>query len=166
MFDVLVGINLLREGLDLPEVSLVLVFDADREGFLRSATSLIQTCGRAARNANGRVVLYADRMTKSIQATISEAERRRVIQVAYNTKHDIVPKTIRKRIVDSLATMLGSVSQPTPGQARLPAEEIEAKISELAKQMLMAASSLDFEQAIRLRDEVRRLEAACLELGP
>jgi len=165
VFDVLVGINLLREGLDLPEVSLVLVLDADREGFLRSATSLIQTCGRAARNANGRVVLYADRMTKSIQATISEAERRRVIQVAYNTKHGIVPQTIKKRIVDSLATMLGSQSSSTQSQQRLPADEIEAKIIELEKQMLVAASSLDFEQAIRLRDEVRRLEAACLEFG-
>lgn len=165
VFDVLVGINLLREGLDLPEVALVLVLDADREGFLRSATSLIQTCGRAARNANGRVILYADKMTKSIQATLDEASRRRVIQEAHNKKHGIVPKTIKKRIVDSLATMLGSDSDPDEPQHLPREDEIDARIEELEKQMLQAASSLDFEQAIQMRDEVRRLEAARLEFG-
>jgi excinuclease ABC subunit B len=165
LFDVLVGINLLREGLDLPEVALVLVLDADREGFLRSATSLIQTCGRAARNAHGRVVLYADKMTKSIDATLEEASRRRVIQEAYNKDHGIVPKTIKKKIVDSLATMLGSESDQDEEQHVPREEEIDAKIAELEKQMLGAASSLDFEQAIRLRDEVRRLEAARLEFN-
>ena len=163
VFDVLVGINLLREGLDLPEVALVLVLDADREGFLRSATSLIQTCGRAARNAHGRVVLYADKMTKSIDATLEEAGRRRVIQEAYNKEHGIIPRTIKKKIVDSLATMLGSESDKNEGQHVPREEEIDAKIAELEKQMLGAASSLDFEQAIRMRDEVRRLEAARLE---
>ncbi|MCP4093183.1 MAG: excinuclease ABC subunit UvrB [Planctomycetes bacterium] len=163
VFDVLVGINLLREGLDLPEVALVLVLDADREGFLRSTTSLIQTCGRAARNAHGRVVLYADKMTKSINATLEEADRRREIQEAYNKEHGIVPRTIKKRIVDSLATMLGSESEEDETHHAPREEEIDAKIAELEKQMLVAASSLDFEQAIRLRDEVRRLEAARLE---
>jgi excinuclease ABC subunit B len=166
VFDVLVGINLLREGLDLPEVALVLVLDADREGFLRSTTSLIQTCGRAARNAHGKVVLYADKMTKSIEATMGEANRRRAIQEAYNREHGIVPKTIRKRIVDSLATMLGSESNEDDAHPVPREEEIDAKIAELEKQMLVAASSLDFEQAIRLRDEVRRLEAARLEFHP
>ena len=163
VFDVLVGINLLREGLDLPEVALVLVLDADREGFLRSATSLIQTCGRAARNAHGRVVLYADKMTKSIDATLEEAGRRRVIQEAYNKEHGVIPRTIKKKIVDSLATMLGSESDKDEGKHVPREEEIDAKIAELEKQMLGAASSLDFEQAIRMRDEVRRLEAARLE---
>jgi excinuclease ABC subunit B len=165
VFDILVGINLLREGLDLPEVALVLVLDADREGFLRSATSLIQTCGRAARNAHGRVILYADRMTKSIQATIDEASRRRVIQEAYNKQHGIVPRTVKKRIVESLATLLGSESDSEEPQHTPREEEMEARMEELEKQMLRAASSLDFEQAIQLRDEVRRLEAARLEFG-
>ena len=165
VFDILVGINLLREGLDLPEVALILVLDADREGFLRSATSLIQTCGRAARNVNGRVILYADRMTKSIQATIDEGNRRRVIQEAHNKQHGIVPKTVKKRVVDSLATMLGSNSDSDTPQHVPRAEEIDARIEELEKQMLRAASSLDFEQAIQMRDEVRRLEAARLEFG-
>ena len=163
-FDVLVGINLLREGLDLPEVARVLVLDADREGFLRSSTSLIQTCGRAARNAQGRVVFYADRMTGALRAALDEADRRRAIQQAYNEKHGIVPQTIRKRITDSLSGILADDDGGAEGAALSP-ESLAARIEEARRSMLRAASSMDFEEAIRLRDEVRRLEVVQLELG-
>ena len=164
VYDVLVGINLLREGLDLPEVAKVLVLDADREGFLRSETSLIQTCGRAARNVDGRVVFYADRNTAALQAALDEAERRRAIQQAYNETHGIVPTTIRKRITDSLSGILSDDDGDESG-ATLSPESLAARIEEARKRMLRAASSLDFEEAIRLRDEVRRLEVVQLELG-
>ncbi len=169
VFDVLVGINLLREGLDLPEVALVLILDADREGFLRSTTSLIQTCGRAARNANGRVILYADKTSPAMQAAIDEGARRRAKQEAFNAKHGIVPHTVRKRIVDSLAGILGKEeAEQEGGDGAHPivgSEELEARMNRLRRDMLQAASSLDFEQAIRLRDEFRRLEAVQLEIG-
>lgn len=166
VFDVLVGINLLREGLDLPEVALVLVLDADQEGFLRSTTSLIQTIGRAARNAQGRVVLYADRRTNSIEQTIAESERRREIQLAHNEKHGIVPQTIQKRISDSLAGILaGEEAKEEGAELELPDRaEMEQKRAALEKQMLQAAGELDFETAVKLRDEMRRVEAWLLEV--
>lgn len=169
VYDVLVGINLLREGLDLPEVALVLILDADREGFLRSTTSLIQTCGRAARNAHGRVVLYGDKITTSMQAAMDEATRRRIKQEAYNQEHGIIPKTVRKKIVDSLSGILGreAKSEEVDGEQHpiMGAAELERRLGELRQEMLTAASSLDFEKAIRLRDEFRRLEAVQLEIG-
>ncbi len=169
VYDVLVGINLLREGLDLPEVSLVLVLDADREGFLRSATSLIQTCGRAARNEHGRVVLYADHETAALKTALDEAARRRTVQEEFNRVHDITPRGVRKKIADSLAGILdansgaGEVAEGAP----LGAAALERKLAAARRAMLQAASDLDFEQAIRLRDELRRLESLQLELaGP
>ena len=166
VFDVLVGINLLREGLDLPEVALVLVLDADQEGFLRSTTSLIQTIGRAARNAEGRVVLYADRRTKSIEQTIAESERRRAIQLAHNEEHGIIPQTIRKKISDSLAGILAGEEAKEEGvEVAMPDRaEMQKKRAALEKQMLQAAGELDFEQAVKLRDEMRRVEAWLLEV--
>ena len=166
VFDVLVGINLLREGLDLPEVALVLVLDADQEGFLRSTTSLIQTMGRAARNAQGRVVLYADRRTNSIEQTIAESERRRAIQIAHNEEHGIVPQTIRKKISDSLAGILAGEEAKEEGTELVAPDraEMEKKRVALEKQMLLAAGELDFEQAVKLRDEMRRVEAWLLEV--
>ncbi|PCJ54017.1 MAG: excinuclease ABC subunit B [Planctomycetota bacterium] len=165
VYDVLVGINLLREGLDLPEVSLVLVLDADREGFLRSTTSLIQTCGRAARHVDGKVVFYADKMTKSLTATLEESDRRREIQRAYNKEHGIIPQTIRKKIQGSLATLLRGESPTEAAAEGWSANAIETRLAELQREMLRAASALDFETAIHLRDEVRRLEMARLEIG-
>ncbi|HJM39721.1 MAG TPA: UvrB/UvrC motif-containing protein, partial [Planctomycetota bacterium] len=160
-FDILVGINLLREGLDLPEVSLVLVLDADKEGFLRSETSLTQTCGRAARNLDGRVVFYADKKTKSILATLEESSRRRAIQEEHNLKHGITPKSIRKGI----ASLLGEESESA--EVSVDFEDLNSlrtRLNSLKKEMLSAAASLDFEKAIKLRDEVRRLEALELDL--
>ena len=166
VFDVLVGINLLREGLDLPEVALVLVLDADQEGFLRSTTSLIQTIGRAARNAQGRVVLYADRRTNSIEQTIAESERRRAIQIAHNEEHGIIPQTIRKKISESLAGILAGEEAKEEGAELVAPDraEMEKKRTALEKQMLLAAGELDFEQAVKLRDEMRRVEAWLLEV--
>ena len=161
VFDILVGINLLREGLDLPEVSLVLVLDADKEGFLRSETSLTQTCGRAARNLDGRVVFYADKKTKSILATLEESSRRRAIQEEHNLKHGITPKSIRKGI----ASLLGEESESA--EVSVDFEDLDSlrtRLNSLKKEMLSAAASLDFEKAIKLRDEVRRLEALELDL--
>ncbi|MAW59707.1 MAG: excinuclease ABC subunit B [Planctomycetes bacterium] len=166
VFDVLVGINLLREGLDLPEVALVLVLDADQEGFLRSTTSLIQTIGRAARNAEGRVVLYADRQTDSITRTIEESERRRAIQIAHNEEHGIVPRTIRKRISDSLAGILAGEESKAEGEPLEAPDRatMEKRRAALEKEMLQAAGELDFENAVKLRDEMRRIEAWLLEV--
>ena len=161
VFDILVGINLLREGLDLPEVTLVLVLDADKEGFLRSETSLTQTCGRAARNLDGRVVFYADKKTKSILATLEESSRRRAIQEEHNLKHGITPKSIRKGI----ASLLGEESESA--EVSVDFEDLNSlhtRLNSLKKEMLSAAASLDFEKAIKLRDEVRRLEALELDL--
>jgi len=161
-FDVLVGINLLREGLDLPEVSLVAVLDADKEGFLRSGTSLIQTIGRAARNVRGRVILYADVQTDSIKHAVSETNRRRKIQMAYNKEHSITPKTIVREVTDIVQSMRSS--QPKPAEVRearpKPTSHVErvTTIKELEKQMLAAADRLEFELAASLRDEIRELK--------
>jgi len=174
-FDVLVGINLLREGLDLPEVALVAVLDADKEGFLRNETSLIQTIGRAARNVDGRVVLYADRMTKSIVAAIDETDRRREKQEAYNQKHGITPQTIKKSMESPLASLLDG-ERVLAGKTKGPqlaliegdapdARSIANTIKKLRKQMKSAAAKLDFERAAELRDRVRDLESWAVENG-
>ena len=157
-FDVLVGINLLREGLDMPEVSLVAVLDADKEGFLRSETSLIQTMGRAARNAEGRVILYADRITDSMRRAMKETERRRAIQNEYNEAHGIVPKTIRKDVREILEISRSAEdAQKRTGKRKLSDAEREATIQRLEKQMKEAAKMLEFELAAQLRDQIIEL---------
>src|SRR5579871_2014118 len=164
-YDVLVGVNLLREGLDLPEVSLVAILDADKEGFLRGATSLIQTIGRAARNVDGTVIMYADRVTDSMRFALDETDRRREIQRAYNRDHGITPETITKGISD-IAEFLQSESKVPKSRRRrqreaagtMPPAEIERKIVELEEEMLAAAEDLRFEYAARLRDEIRDLK--------
>lgn len=155
--DVLVGINLLREGLDLPEVSLVAILDADKEGFLRSETSLIQTVGRAARNVNGEVVMYADRITDSIKTTIEVTERRRAIQNDYNIAHNITPKSIEKDVREVIGILKENESIKTEN-AEQSAGEIENKIRELKANMLERAEKLDFEAAAEFRDEIKKLE--------
>jgi excinuclease ABC subunit B len=161
-FDVLVGINLLREGLDLPEVSRVAILDADKEGFLRSSTALIQTSGRAARNVNGRVIFYADQMTDSMRRALSETERRRVKQTAYNEEHGIEPTTILKDIHNPLVQM-ANLDLYSAGPARLSdvADGIDVplaeRISQTEKQMRAAAKRLEFEEAAALRDKLREL---------
>ena len=154
-FDVLVGINLLREGLDLPEVSLIAILDADKEGFLRSETSLIQTIGRAARNAEGTVIMYADTVTPSMRAAIDETERRRAIQTAYNEAHGIVPKTIKKSIRD-LLEITGPAAKDERG-IRMTERERKAEIDRLEKEMRKAAQMLEYEYAAVLRDQIIRL---------
>ena len=165
--DVLVGINLLREGLDIPECGLVAILDADKEGFLRSEVSLIQTIGRAARNSAGRVILYADKMTKSIDKAVSETLRRRQIQQEYNEKHGIIPKTIN-RAIHALAEFEKIDSKLDKKQAHTlfdnPAK-LKTHIDKLKKEMLKAASNLEFEQAVKLRDQLKTLEEAALELS-
>jgi len=161
-FDVLVGINLLREGLDLPEVALVAVLDADKEGFLRSGTSLIQTIGRAARNVRGKVLLYADTITDSIRYAVDETNRRRAIQQAYNEEHGITPQTIEREITDIVQTLRSGAPQPQPQEVRErpepeSREELISLIKELEKNMLQAAERLEFELAATLRDEIREL---------
>ncbi len=178
-FDVLVGINLLREGLDLPEVSLVAILDADKEGFLRSVTSLVQTIGRAARNVDGQVVMYADRMTDSMQFAISETMRRRGLQQAYNEEHGIDPSSIRKAVTDILSLIRPSSERaPTPANASelakrrraaddlgdLPEEQLERLILTLEGEMHDAAADLRFEYAARLRDEVKELKRELREM--
>jgi excinuclease ABC subunit B len=168
VFDVLVGINLLREGLDIPECALVAILDADKEGFLRSATSLIQTIGRAARNAEGRVVLYADRMTDSMRRALEETERRRNKQIAWNEAHGITPTTIRREIADVLKDVTQGdyvTVEAVEGDAtaQFVGKDLRASIAELERQMRAAAADLEFETAARLRDEIKRLEA--LDLG-
>jgi len=168
-FDVLVGINLLREGLDIPECGLVAILDADKEGFLRSETSLIQTIGRAARNADGRVIMYADRITGSMERAMGETSRRRDKQIAYNTLHGITPTTIKKNVEDVL---LG-IYQGDTDQARVTAKidkpmignNLAAHVAGLRTAMRKAAENLDFEEAARLRDEVKRLEAVELAVA-
>ena len=181
-FDVLVGINLLREGLDLPEVSLVAILDADKEGFLRSDTSLIQTIGRAARNVDGQVIMYADAVTDSMRRAIGETQRRRQLQIAYNAEHGIEPQSIRKAVNDILAHLRPEQGAPVPGQGRrrgrpgaaerlrteladLPPTELGRLIQTLEEEMHEAAADLRFEYAARLRDEVGELKRELREAG-
>jgi excinuclease ABC subunit B len=171
-FDVLVGINLLREGLDLPEVSLVAILDADKEGFLRSETSLIQTIGRAARNVDGTVLMYADSVTDSMRSAIGETQRRRKIQLSYNREHGIDPQTIRKAVTDILLTLRQENAPTTPKKQRLrtkvdtdlPPSELERLIQQLEEEMHEAAKELRFEYAARLRDEVHELRKELRQL--
>jgi excinuclease ABC subunit B len=162
-FDVLVGINLLREGLDLPEVSLVAILDADREGFLRDERSLIQTIGRAARNVSGEVIMYADELTDSMRRAIEETERRRAIQLAYNERHGITPETVRKAITDILElthyreAKSAKVSEISDVIRRMPREELVRIIATLEEEMAEAAAALEFERAAELRDQIREL---------
>ena len=168
-FDVLIGINLLREGLDIPECGLVAILDADKEGFLRSETSLIQTIGRAARNADGRVIMYADRITGSMERAIGETDRRREKQIAYNEKHGITPETVKKNVDDVLAGLYegdtdmsrvtATIDKPMHGA------NLEAHLAGLREDMRKAAENLEFEEAARLRDEVKRLEAVDLAIS-
>ena len=165
VFDVLIGINLLREGIDIPEVSLVGILDADKEGFLRSARSLIQTIGRAARNVNGTVILYADVVTRSIDEAVSETNRRRAIQLAHNAEHGITPETVKKKISDLERHVPEEVSQADATIAALadaPIESYDATISDLRAKMQAASGELRFEEAAKYRDEIRRLEHAKL----
>ena len=164
VYDVLIGINLLREGLDLPEVSLVAILDADKEGFLRSETSLIQTSGRAARNVDGIVIMYADTMTKSMEVTISETERRRKIQNQYNIDHNIVPKTIEKGIRDVIATTIASENNETYDvDDEFTNEEIEAMIEGLKVRMYKEAEGLNFEAAAEIRDKIEELRKKMID---
>jgi excinuclease ABC subunit B len=168
-FDVLVGINLLREGLDIPECGLVAILDADKEGFLRSETSLIQTIGRAARNAEGRVIMYADRITGSMERAMRETDRRRAKQMAYNEEHGITPETVKKNVEDVLAgvykgdvdmnRVTAKVDKPLVGA------NLQAHLDGLRDQMRKAAENLEFEEAARLRDEIKRLEAVELAVA-
>ena len=158
-FDVLVGINLLREGLDIPEVSLVAILDADKEGFLRSETSLIQTVGRAARNSEGRVIMYADKITRSMAATIEETKRRREIQDQYNKEHNIIPKTIKKSVRDSIETLKPADDEVVFGICESEDEyDVQNNIEALQKEMMEAAQNLQFERAAQLRDKIKELE--------
>ncbi len=158
VYDVLVGINLLREGLDIPEVALVAILDADKEGFLRSEMSLIQTIGRAARNADGRVVMYADNITGSMQRAIDETNRRRSLQIAYNEEHGIVPQTIKKDIREILEPM-----EAVKAEVSHTAKDIRSQIAELEAMMLNAAENLEFEKAAQYRDAIKRIEKEYLE---
>ncbi|MEI6663680.1 MAG: helicase-related protein, partial [Actinomycetes bacterium] len=161
-FDVLVGVNLLREGLDLPEVSLVAILDADKEGFLRGETALIQTIGRAARNIDGRVIMYADRETNSMRSALGETDRRRAIQLAYNVEHGIEAKSISKGVSDIGEFLQAESKVPLSRRSKIESEgmtpgQIEKAIIELEEEMLLAAEELRFEQAVKLRDEIRSL---------
>ena len=169
LFDVLVGVNLLREGLDLPEVSLIAILDADKEGMLRSRRSMIQTVGRAARNINGKAIMYADKITKSMQATIDETNYRREKQIQYNERHGIVPKALNKKISETLVgrskdfpdakyTQKEILKQATEQKQKHSTEEIEKIIAEKQKEMEAAAKNLDFITAARLRDEIKALQ--------
>jgi excinuclease ABC subunit B len=171
-FDVLVGINLLREGLDMPEVALVAILDADKEGFLRSEGSLIQTIGRAARNIRGKAILYAEQVTGSIRRAVDETERRRRKQIEFNEHHGITPRGIVKAVPDIMegaraepgaAAWKKRVAEPATGYERLPPEQIVKRIKKLEQEMLRLARNLEFEEAARLRDEIQRLRK--VELG-
>ena len=152
-FDVLVGVNLLREGLDIPEVSTVIIFDADKEGFLRNRTTLLQTIGRAARHINGKAILYADRTTNSMKQAIQETDRRRKKQEQYNKKHNITPKSVHKKIYETPQELIEME------QERKHKDTIEnASMKELNRQMKQAAKDLDFERAAQIRDEIRQVE--------
>ena len=158
-FDVLVGINLLREGLDIPEVSLVAILDADKEGFLRSETSLIQTIGRAARNSEGKVIMYADKITRSMESAIAETKRRREIQMLYNEEHDITPTTIKKKVRDAIEATVVADEETVYGIKETDnVEEIKENIAALQAEMMEAAQNLQFERAAELRDKIKQLE--------
>ena len=168
-FDVLIGVNLLREGLDLPEVTLVAIMDADKEGFLRSETSLIQTIGRAARNATGKVIMYADRITDSIDKAVSETNRRRKLQHEFNVKHGITPKTIIKDTQNTLLQLISMnknvedfVAQEM-ANAKIKTKDLPKLIEKLEKDMHKAAKSLDFEQAAQIRDKLKELRVLASE---
>ncbi|MDP4094198.1 MAG: helicase-related protein, partial [Bacillota bacterium] len=161
VFDVLIGINLLREGLDIPEVALVAILDADKEGFLRSETSLIQTVGRAARNAEGKVIMYADKITNSMQKAISETNRRRKLQMEYNTKHGIIPKTIEKGIRDIIEITKVAEDEEkyqAKDESFMSPDELKKLIDRLTKEMKNAAAGLQFERAAELRDKITGLK--------
>ncbi len=168
-FDVLVGINLLREGLDIPECGLVAILDADKEGFLRSETSLIQTIGRAARNADGRVIMYADKITGSMQRAMDETDRRRAKQMAYNMEHGITPQTVRKNVEDVLAGLWQGDTDMSRVTAKVEKVQVGANLAahldELRLKMRKAAENLEFEEAARMRDEIKRLEAVELAVA-
>jgi len=178
-YDVLVGINLLREGLDLPEVSLVAILDADKEGFLRSETSLIQTMGRAARNVDGQVIMYADTVTDSMRRAISETQRRRKLQLEHNEEHGINPETIRKAVTDILAMLRPAETAPVPGRdqrdrsrdklhaelGNLAGDELRRLILTLEEEMHEASGELRFEYAARLRDEIKDLKRELRDVG-
>ena len=158
-FDVLVGINLLREGLDIPEVSLVAILDADKEGFLRSETSLIQTIGRAARNSEGKVIMYADKITRSMESAIAETKRRREIQMLYNEEHNITPTTIKKKVRDAIEATVVADEETIYGIKETDnVEEIKENIAALQAEMMEAAQNLQFERAAELRDKIKQLE--------
>jgi excinuclease ABC subunit B len=167
VFDVLIGVNLLREGLDLPEVSLVAIFDADKEGFLRSERSLIQTSGRAARNINGEVILYADSMTDSIRKAMAETDRRRIIQASYNKEMGITPETVKSQIKD----ILGSIYEADYFTPEAVAEEAveydltEQSVRKLEAEMKEAAKRLEFEKAAEIRDKINAIRNKMLQLG-
>jgi excinuclease ABC subunit B len=171
-YDVLVGVNLLREGLDLPEVSLVAILDADKEGFLRGQTALIQTIGRAARNVNGRVLMYADKTTEAIRNALDETTRRRTIQLAYNAEHGITPESIKKGVSD-IAEFLTLESPTVPGRRRrgpkmegMTSAELEKLVVELEEEMFAAAEELRFEYAAKLRDEIKELRRELTMAAP
>jgi len=171
-FDVLVGINLLREGLDMPEVSLVAILDADKQGFLRSERSLIQTIGRAARNLNGRAILYGDQITKAMQTAISETERRRIVQMEYNKKHNITPRGIKKAIIDVMESArpgspatpehFAKVAEERAKYAALTPKQLATQLKKLEKQMFKHAQELEFEEAAKVRDELEKLREHAL----
>ena len=173
-FDVLVGINLLREGLDIPEVSLVTILDADKEGFLRSDRSLIQTIGRAARNVNGKAILYADKITGSMKRALDETDRRRQKQIAYNKEHGITPQSIKRKIADVMegayasahgdAKKYAKVAEEVVEYAAMPAKELNKKIKQLEQQMYEHAQNLEFEEAAQLRDKIKRVQEAGMGL--
>ncbi|MBS0652646.1 MAG: excinuclease ABC subunit UvrB [Verrucomicrobia bacterium] len=171
LFDVLVGINLLREGLDIPEVALVAILDADKEGFLRSETSLVQTCGRAARNVQGRVIMYADKMTDSINKTIAITQERRAVQEAYNKEHNITPRSVKRELIQNLAETFGEVvetlqeSQNAPS-AHIDADEIDQRIKEYEIEMRRAAKEMRFEDAAQFRDLMQHYQKLQILEGP
>jgi excinuclease ABC subunit B len=167
VFDVLVGINLLREGLDIPEITLVAILDADKEGFLRSETSLIQTIGRAARNSEGHVIMYADTVTDSMNRAISETNRRRAAQQKYNEEHGITPTTIRKKVRDLIAIsqdIAKSEAEFEKDPESMSRKELEKLIADIEKQMRKAAADLNFEAAAQLRDKMIELKKVLQEL--
>jgi len=172
-FDVLIGINLLREGLDMPEVSLIGILDADREGFLRSDSSLIQTIGRAARNVRGRAILYADRITGSMERAMAETDRRRARQVSYNKEHGITPRTIQKKVTDIMegahddhkvrGRRAARVAEAEARYADVTPANLGRAIAELEKQMFNHAELLEFEEAAQVRDEISQLKDRVLK---